>query len=86
MAKEHRVRGTDNGQVTNIEPLPAIEHAPPYSLEFIAHLHGGCYDDDITPQLLAAVAEDEAGKRRLDELIIVRLELALLGSSAPRTN
>ena len=71
--------------MTDDEPLPAVEPAPPYSLEFIAHLHGGCYDDDITPQLLAAVAKDEAGKRILDELTIIQLELALLGSPAPRT-
>jgi hypothetical protein len=72
--------------VTDDEPLPAIEQAPPYTLEFIAHLHGECYGDDITPQLLAAATKDEAGKRMLDELTIVRLELALMGSRAPRTN
>jgi hypothetical protein len=32
---------------------------------------GGCYDEQITPHLLTAVANDDAGRRMLNELAIV---------------
>lgn len=69
--------------MTNDESPPAVEHAPPYSLEFVAHLHGGCYSADITPQLIAGVKADEAGRRLLDQLTIVQLELWLAASPTP---
>src|SRR5947209_7583707 len=37
------------------ESAPPIEYEPPYSIDFVAHLHGGCYPEHITPTFLAAV-------------------------------
>jgi hypothetical protein len=61
------------------EPIPPFEWSPPYSLEFVAHLEAGCYPDDVTPRLMAAVRSDPAGARMLDALTIVQMELRLLG-------
>lgn len=60
--------------------IPPIEYEPPYSLEFVSHLHGSCYGDDVTPSLLAAVRADEVGARMLDSLTVVQLEMRLHGS------
>ncbi|SHT79403.1 Uncharacterised protein [Mycobacteroides abscessus subsp. abscessus] len=65
--------------MTDDELLPPIELRPPYSLDFVAHLHGGCYPDDITPLLLAAVDRNDAGRRMLDDLALARLELVIMG-------
>ena len=61
--------------MTNHEPLPPIESSAPYSLDFVAHLHGGCYPNDVSPQLIEAVKRDPAGKQALDALNLVQLEL-----------
>lgn len=65
--------------MTNNEPLPPIEHHPPYSLEFVAHLHGGCYGEDFTPQLLAAVRKDAGGVQLLDDITRAQSLLATFG-------
>jgi hypothetical protein len=54
---------------------PPIEFQPPYSLDFVAHLHGGCYSADVTPMLLRSVQTDPDGARMLDALTGVQLEL-----------
>lgn len=54
---------------------PSIEHHPPYSPEFVAHLHAGCYPDDLTPALLALVRADPGGARMLDDYSLIQLEL-----------
>ena len=59
-------------------PIPPIEFFPPYSLDFVAHLDTGCYPDENTADLLAAVSRDEEGRRMLDALVIVGLELRLV--------
>jgi hypothetical protein len=59
------------------EGIPGIEWAPPYSPDFVAHLHGGCYPADVTPALLYAVNADPEGQRVLDALTVVQLELLL---------
>lgn len=65
-------------------PIPPIEWSPPYSLDFIAHLHGGCYPEDVTPNLLAAVRDDPARARQLDSMTLVQLELRLLTVDGPQ--
>jgi hypothetical protein len=59
---------------------PPVEHRPPYSFDFIAHLHGGCYPDDVAPMLLRAVQRDPDGARMLEALIAAQLELRLYGT------
>lgn len=59
------------------QSIPPIEREPPYSMDFIAHLHGGCYPDAISRLLVAAVRADPDGARMLDGLEIVQLELRL---------
>jgi len=54
---------------------PPIEYAPPFSLDFVAHLHGGCYPPDVTPLLLRAVQHDPDGGPMLDALESVCREL-----------
>lgn len=61
------------------ESIPPPEHAPPYSLDFVSHLHGGCYPANITPALLHAVRHDPAGVRMLDALTVTQMELGILG-------
>lgn len=61
------------------DALPPIELAPPYSLDFVAHLDAGCYPDDLSDALLAAVCRDEHGRRLLDALIVSRLEVRTAG-------
>jgi hypothetical protein len=68
--------GTDNGLMT--DDLPAIEWSPPFTMDFVAHLAGGCYPDDVTPALLRAVRTDRDGARMLYALALVQLELVLL--------
>lgn len=57
--------------MTNDE-IPPIEYEPPYSEDFIAHLHAGYYDDepDFTKILLAALKDEGATELifRLDEV------------------
>jgi hypothetical protein len=54
---------------------PPIEFQPPYSLDFVAHLHGGCYSADVTPMLLRSVQADPDGARMLNAITDVQLEL-----------
>lgn len=63
------------------EPLPPLELHPPYSLDFIAYLHGGCYPRDTTEQLLLAVAADAHGAGLLRAVMRTTVELRLLGLS-----
>ncbi|RIT48809.1 hypothetical protein D2E80_11935 [Mycobacteroides abscessus] len=70
--------------VNDDEPRPPVEFCPPYSLDFVAHLHGGCYPDAITPGFLAAVRRDAIGRRMLDEIAIAQLELVFAAHSSPR--
>lgn len=46
-------------------------------MDFVAHLDGGCYPVAITTDLLASVNSDEEGRRMLDALTIVGLELRI---------
>jgi len=55
---------------------PPIEYVPPYSLDFIAHLHDGCYSAQATPMLLQAVQRDPDGARMLDALTSAQLKLS----------
>jgi hypothetical protein len=64
----------------NDQPIPPIEYRPPYSLDFVSHLDAGCYPDEMTAELLAQVSCDDEGRRMLDALTIVGLELRLLGA------
>jgi hypothetical protein len=48
------------------EPIPPVEWSPPYSLDFVAHLEGGCYPTDITDTLMSAVRGDSDGARMLE--------------------
>lgn len=73
----------NNGLMTSDDPLPPVEFGPPYSLDFVAHLHGGCYSDAVSPGLLAAVGRDDIGRQMLDDLAIAQLELVFLGHSSP---
>jgi hypothetical protein len=57
--------------------IPAIECAPPYSFDFITHLHGGCYSGHTTPALLRAVRADPDRARKLEALTLVQIELRL---------
>ncbi|WP_255784566.1 hypothetical protein [Mycobacteroides abscessus] len=66
------------------EPLPSIEYCPPYSLDFVAHLHGGCYSEDIMAKLLTEVRADQAGQRMLDQLTIIQMELSLVRAHHPK--
>jgi len=59
---------------------PPIEYGPPFSLDFVAHLHGGCYPADVTPLLLRAVQRDPDGVRLLDRLTNVQRAVRLLDS------
>ncbi|WP_421874646.1 hypothetical protein [Mycolicibacterium wolinskyi] len=59
------------------QPIPPIEFEPPYSMDFVSHLDAGCYPDEIMAERLAAVSRDEEGRRMLDALAIVGLELRL---------
>lgn len=73
-------RGTDGGDDNRSmpdEPVPPIELAPPYSMEFVAHLHAGCYAEGISRQLIRAVRQDKEGQRMLDALSITQLELRI---------
>lgn len=56
-------------------PIPPIEYHPPYSLDFVAHLDADCYPGEITAELLAEVSLDEEGRRMLEALTMVGLEL-----------
>lgn len=47
-------------------------------MDFVSHLDAGCYPDEVTKELLAAVHRDPAGARMLDDLAIVQIELGLL--------
>ncbi len=47
-------------------------------MDFLAHLHGGCYPAAIAPQLVTMVRRDRAGQDMLDVLDITRLALARL--------
>ena len=58
----------ENGGVRD-EPIPPIEYAPPYSMDFVAHLDAG-YPNDVTRDLLAAVRTDPAGSRLLNALSV----------------
>jgi len=60
------------------DELPVIEYAPPYSHAFIAHLHGGCYSEDVTTALLDRVRSDGEGRRMLEAVALVQLELHFL--------
>lgn len=73
---------TENGQVNDnlAVSVPPVEYSPPYTMNFVAHLSGGCYPADITPALLSAVRADETGARMLDGITMVELELRLCGS------
>lgn len=73
---------TENGQVNDnlAVSVPPVEYSPPYTMNFVAHLSGGCYPADITPALLRAVRADETGARMLDGITMVELELRLCGS------
>jgi hypothetical protein len=62
-------------------PIPPIEYEPPFSVDFVSHLDAGCYPDNVTQDLLAAVRSDPTGARMLTELTIVQMELRLLGDS-----
>lgn len=59
---------------------PPIEYGPPYSMDFVAHLHGGCYLAAVTPMLLRAVRRDADGARMLDALTTTQLEVRLHGN------
>lgn len=63
------------------DALPPVEYGPPYSMDFVAHLHGGCYDTDLTPSLLEAVRRDAASARMLDALTMTQMELGELRMS-----
>jgi hypothetical protein len=54
---------------------PPIEYGPPFSLDFVAHLHGYRYPADVAPLLMRAVQRDPDGARMLDALESVRIEL-----------
>lgn len=56
--------------------LPPIEHSPPFSMAFVAHLHGGCYPSDVATQLTAVVRRDRTGRQMLNALDIARREVA----------
>lgn len=58
---------------------PPIEHQPPHSVDFVAHLHGGSYPYAVTAELLAAVRRNPDAARVLDALTITQLELRELG-------
>lgn len=58
---------------------PPIEFWPSYSIGFVAHLHGGCFAETLTPQLSAAVRRDPIRARLLDALTITQMELRALG-------
>jgi hypothetical protein len=59
------------------DAIPPIECVPPYSIDFVTHLHGGCYSGDVTPSLLSAVRADPDGMRMLEALILVQVALGL---------
>ncbi|MBE5471747.1 hypothetical protein [Mycobacteroides abscessus] len=67
--------------MTDDELLPPIELMPPYSLDFIAHLHGGCYPRHTTEHLLLAVVADAHGAGLLQAVMRTTVELQLLGLS-----
>ncbi|MDO3636038.1 hypothetical protein [Mycolicibacterium arseniciresistens] len=48
-------------------------------MEFVAHLHGGCYEADETERLLPTVRADPDGARMLAALTIAQLEVRLYG-------
>jgi hypothetical protein len=56
-----------------------LSSGPPYSVDFVAHLHGGCYPDAVTDGLLTAVRRDPDAARVLDSLTITQVELHELG-------
>lgn len=72
------VQNMDNGVVTD-EPLPPTEYGPPYSLDFVAHLHAGCYSGSETPSLMEAVRRDADGARMIDALLHTQLAVHALG-------
>jgi hypothetical protein len=59
--------------------LPAIDFEPPYSLDFLAHLHGGCYPPDVTARLLEGIGRDLDASKLMDSLTLVQLALRLVG-------
>lgn len=67
------------------EPIPPIEYEPPYSLDFLAHLHGECYDGthDLS-QVWASVLRDASAAQIVREL--TEVQMALRGFSARRTH
>jgi hypothetical protein len=74
------VAGITDNELVDEELLPPVETAPPYTRDFIAHLHGDCYPADVTSRVLPEVRGALDGARVLDELESVRLALAVLGS------
>lgn len=77
LVQRYPCRCPNNGLMTHDE-LPPIEYNPPFSMEFVAHLHGGCYDEDIAIRLLSMARQDRTGQHMLDMLNITRLGLARL--------
>lgn len=65
--------------MTDDDPVPPIQQGPPYSLDFVAHLHGRCYGDNVTPHLLTAVKADAEGRAMFDALETVHLDIRRLG-------
>ncbi|WP_074355653.1 hypothetical protein [Mycobacteroides abscessus] len=62
-----------------VDAIPPVEFEPPYSVDFVAHLHGGCYPDALASDLLAGVRRDHESARLLDALTVTQLELRILG-------
>ncbi|MFZ2178238.1 MAG: hypothetical protein WAW17_30285 [Rhodococcus sp. (in: high G+C Gram-positive bacteria)] len=58
--------------------LPLTPDGPPWTFDFVALLHGGCYEDP-DDRLLTCVAQDPDGARMLGALDRVVGLLRLLG-------
>lgn len=78
----HTAEGTvPDNRTMPTGPLPPIEHEPPYSMEFVSHLHAGCYAASPTAAHMQAVRLDPNGARMIDALLAAQLAVRALGDS-----